>query len=368
MTTRLFLWKLFWDESKLISFNKQRVLILLFSITTALCYSVALSEIPPKRYPIPYKNETLLLPYESSHDPFAKNESVKRVLFVIHSASYDARQYYSNGLSMLDKAPQEKDRTMIIAPHFLDTDHMQEISKPDFLYWTVAPFRGSSRGYYINKDIQISAFEVADTILTNLIKTKIFPNLKEVVVMGHSAGGQMVNRYAACNLFESRVASPNNIKVKYVVMAPSSYVYFSNERPLKGSMTRFAVPENPDAGYNNWGYGMDNLYSYHQRNHIKADWITQNYPQKNVLYLVGSDDTNGDDPSLAKGPGAMLQGPNRLVRARLYYNYLRHLYGDEIKGHQYFRIVKNMGHWGKGLMTSPACIKFVFDYQSKGKL
>jgi len=136
------------------------------------------------------------------------------VLFVIHSASYDAKQYYSNGLAMLDKKPQEKDRTIIITPHFLKIELVQKTSKPDFLCWTVPPFRGSSRGFYENKGLQISAYEVADTILTNLIKAKNFPNLKEVVVMGHSAGGQMVNRYAASNLFEEEVAKPNNVNVK----------------------------------------------------------------------------------------------------------------------------------------------------------
>ncbi|MHC4386439.1 MAG: hypothetical protein ACYSUG_05545, partial [Planctomycetota bacterium] len=120
-------------------------------------------------------------------------------------------------------------------------------------------------------------------------------------------------------------------------------------------------------GYNNWGYGLDNLYSYHKRNDIKADWIIENYPQKSILYLVGSKDNNGDDSSLGKGPGATLQGSNRLIRGRLYYNYLRHFFGDEIKNHQRFYVVKNMGHWGRGLMTSQACLNFVFGQEMKGK-
>jgi hypothetical protein len=203
--------------------KKYFLMILLFNALTAICLSATPIQVASKRYPIPYENKNLLFPYESSHDLFAKNESVTRALFVIHSASYSAKQYYSNGLAMLSEVPQEKKRTMIIAPHFLKTELVQGISRPDFLYWTVPPFRGSSRGFYNEQEIQLSAFEVVDCILRNLIETKNFPSLQEVVVMGHSAGGQMVNRYAACNLFESHVAKPNNINVKYVVMAPSSY-------------------------------------------------------------------------------------------------------------------------------------------------
>ena len=124
------------------------LITLFFNALIAICLSETPIQVASKRYPIPYKNEVLQFPYESSHDLFAKNESIKRVLFVIHSASYSAKQYYSNGLAMLNEAPQEKDRTMIIAPHFLKTELVQGISRPDFLYWTVPPFRGSSRGFY----------------------------------------------------------------------------------------------------------------------------------------------------------------------------------------------------------------------------
>ena len=316
---------------------KKYYFILLFCcIATTLCYSVPPFQIASKRYPIPCDNEQLLFPYESSHDLFTKNSSIERLLFVIHSASYNAKQYYSNGLAMLDEVPAEKNRTLIIAPHFLKTKHVEKISNPDFLYWKVTPFWGSSIGFFENHDIRISAYEVVDTILANLIKSENFPNLREVVIMGHSAGGQMANRYAACNLFEDQIARPNSIHVKYVVMAPSSYVYFSKERPVKGSMTKFAVPEKPDSGYNNWAYGLDNLYSYHRRHHITTDQIIKRYPQKKILYLVGSKDNNGKEETLDKGPAAMPQGPNRLVRGRLYYNYLRYLYCSRLKSSVFF--------------------------------
>ncbi|MHC4289709.1 MAG: hypothetical protein ACYSO4_00200 [Planctomycetota bacterium] len=343
------------------------LITLFFNALIAICLSETPIQVASKRYPIPYKNDVLQFPYESSHDLFTKNASVKQALFLVHSASYSAKQYYLNGRAMLEKVPAEENITLIIAPHFLKSKHVQEASNPNFLYWRATPFWGSSRGFFNNKDICISAYEVVDVILSNLVKNNNFPNLKKIVIIGHSAGGQMVNRYAACNLFESQVAFPNNIDVKYVVTAPSSYLYFSKERPVKGSLSKFALPDNANTDYNRWAYGLDSLYSYHTRNHIKANWIIEHYPQKNILYLVGSNDKDSEDSSLDKSTGAMLQGSNRLVRARLYYNYLKHFFGNEIKKHQKFYIVKNMGHWGQGLMASPACLKFVFEQNMKGK-
>jgi hypothetical protein len=341
---------------------KNVIYIILFLSSVTACFGQTPIQVASRRYSVLFQGEKFLFPYESSHDVSTRNDAIKRVIFAIHSSGYDARQYYSNAAAMLDKVSREKEHTLVIAPHFLDTNHMQGITGPDFLHWTVRPFWGSSRGFYNNREVSISAFDVIDCMLSDLITSQHFPGLRDIVVMGHSAGGQMVNRYAACNLFESRVAAQKNIAVKYVVMAPSSYVYFSGERPVAGSTTTFAVPDRPDDGYDRWGYGLGSLYAYHRRNHITADRITQQYPQKTILYLVGSKDSNGNDTSLDKGPAALLQGANRLMRARLYYNYLRNLYGDEMDNRQYFRVVNRVGHWGKGLMTSPACVKFVFEY------
>ena len=78
-----------------------------------------------------------------------------------------------------------------------------------------------------------------------------FPALKEVVVAGHSAGGQLVQRYAVVGRPAARSAG-----LRFVVSNPSSYLYFSDERPQGDG--RFAAPS--DAAvcpqYNRWKYGL----------------------------------------------------------------------------------------------------------------
>ena len=57
---------------------------------------------------------------------------------------------------------------------------------------------------------------MVDEILRKLAKKDSFPNLKAIVVAGHSAGGQFVNRYEMSNKIHETLGVP----VKYVDRQP----------------------------------------------------------------------------------------------------------------------------------------------------
>lgn len=337
--------------------------VILFWFVSWISLSQAAFEIVEKRYPIRWEGAVLQFPFAGSHDLSAGAESVENLIFAIHSSSYNAADYYDNALAVVKKAGGNADRHLIIAPHFLSAEILRERaasgSPADLLYWKVRPFWGTSQGVYNGRDVRISSFDVIDQILGDIACGGKFPNLKTVVILGHSAGGQMVGRYAAGNEFELAVAREKDIEVQYLVMAPSSYVYFTPERYVEGTGGRFSVLENPPKGFNDWGYGLENLYSYHRRHEITPERIRQRYPMRRVLYLVGENDCNPDDSSLARGPAAMLQGRHRLVRWRIYRTYLEHVFGVEIGEKQRFLMVRGAGHWGRALMTSPAGVAFI---------
>lgn len=341
--------------------KKRAVLIL--SLLFFVSLSQATIPIAEKQYPIRWGGRTLNFPYACSHDLSAVDERVEHLIFSVHSSSYNAVDYYHSALAVLDGADVEKEKFLILAPHFLSAAIIQEqISPPppaDLLFWKVRPFWGSSQGFYNSQDVRISSFDVIDQILTDAVTGGNFPNLKSVVILGHSAGGQMVNRYAAGNEFEFAVARPRGIEVRYLVMAPSSYVYFTAERFDADSNPHFSVPDNLPEGYNNWGYGLEKLYSYHRRHGITAERIKERYPLRTVLYLVGEKDRHPNDSSLAKGPAAMLEGRHRLERGRIYMDYLAHVFGSEIRKKQRFLMVRGAGHSGRSLMTSPAGAAFI---------
>lgn len=324
-------------------------------------------EIASKRFPIEVDSVKSLLPYESSHDLSSKNHSIARLIYSIHSASYSAKSYFNRATALVDKVPAQKNKTLIIAPHILPKRIIDNPQQSNILYWEFPAFWGTSRGMFNDKRVTISSYEVTDRFLEYVVTSGNFPNIKTIIILGHSGGGQMVNRYAASGLFESNTAKPMAIEVRYIVMAPSSYVYFDKKRVAKGTLSKFAVPDNAPKRYNSWGYGLEELFIFHKKFKITPQAIIDNFPSKKILYLVGSEDKNEDDASLDKKLPAILQGKHRLERGKIYYNYLVNFFGKEVKQTQHFRVINGAGHSGRSLMLSPQAIKFTFSPNSNTK-
>ena len=133
-------------------------------------------------------------------------------------------------------------------------------------------------GFAINA--KVTSYEVIDEILRKLARKDVFPNLKTIVVAGHSSGGQFVSRYQMVN----RVHGQLGVKVTYLVSNPGAYTYLDNQRP-----TASAIPPNvsssvsgfipmstakppppfvayPDARhcttYDTWPYGLKDRVAY----------------------------------------------------------------------------------------------------------
>ena len=138
-------------------------------------------------------------------------------------------------------------------------------------------------------------------------------------------------------------------------MNPSSYIYFSPKRSVGGPQKTFEIPPksqtDKNSGYNNYPYGLNALYSYHRRKRLKPEKMRELYPQRNVVYLLGQKDCVPDESMSTSGP-AIIQGRNRLERGRIYFGHLVDEFGPEIKKNQKLRIVKGVGHSGKGIILS----------------
>jgi pimeloyl-ACP methyl ester carboxylesterase len=136
----------------------------------------------------------------------------------------------------------------------------------------------------------VSSFDVLDAILARLADRQLFPNLKQVVAAGHSGGAQVVQRYAIAGKGEAALARAD-VAVRYVVANPSSYAYFSDERPQPS-----IAASCPD--YNRWKYGMEARPAYLAGPTAAA--LEQAYVTRSVIYLLGTLDTNPDHPALDK--------------------------------------------------------------------
>lgn len=340
--------------------NSSRSIVLALLLSCCFAVSAFGAKIAPQKYLIGPKHPGAWLPCKGSHPLDQRNTEITRIFFSIHSSGFDAIQYYGNAEAAVAKVSGAGKETVIVAPQFFEKKHIKEKIPAGMVHWKVSPYRGSSLALNgpAAKGVRLSAFDVLDQWLQQMADKKLYPNLKDVVLVGHSAGGQLVQRYALVGKFQP----PEGVDVRYVVCAPSSFAYPTAERWVPGTSYRFAIPSQKvrewAPAYNKWGYGMEDPYSYIRGRDLKK--LLKDYARKHVFYICGERDKDPNNSSLSKTNAAMLQGRQRLERMTIFYKYLQHTYGQSITKSQSFAVAAGVAHYGKGNMTSEPGLRFLF--------
>jgi hypothetical protein len=193
---------------------------------------------------------------------------------------------------------------MVIAPYFQD----KSVAASGEFWWDGDWREGGASG-------GISSYAVLDKFV-ELMRNGNFPNLKWVIVCGHSAGGQTTQRYAAFTDIDLK-PWPNAPYVKFVPANPSSYVYLNEYRDPQGD-GNWVIPSQDCSsgdGYNEWKYGLTGLYGYTAAR--GADWARHYLPLRQVELLAGTLDVTNEH-GLDTDCGAMWQGPFRYQRAHIF--------------------------------------------------
>ena len=128
---------------------------------------------------------------------------------------------------------------------------------------------------------KLTSYDFADAILRKLARKEIFPNLKIIVVAGHSAGGQFVTRYEMANQVHDALGVP----VTYVVSNPSSYAYPDPARPAAASEFRNFSDARNCTTYDRWPYGLQNRTGYAAQ--LSDDQLRKQLAARPVTYLLG---------------------------------------------------------------------------------
>ena len=186
------------------------------------------------------------VPIYTSDDWSHSLPAIRRAVIVMHGIGRDADSYMRGAESARAAAGAAGQTTLLIVPQFLaDIDTQTFRLPPTTLHWDPDNWPG---GEPAHGPIPLSTFDVFDALLRRLADRTLLPNLATVVVAGHSAGGQVVQRYAIVGHGEAPLIA-RSIHTRYVVANPSSYLYFSDERPGKVDVT--ACPRS-----NRWRYGL----------------------------------------------------------------------------------------------------------------
>ncbi len=155
-----------------------------------------------------------------------RNDQITGALVMIHGTNRDADNYYRNALAsaFLGGALEN---TVVIAPRIASNDRgCQDKLAANEVSYSCGGDSWRSGGIAANND-KLTSFDFIDEVLRKLARKQAFPNLKHIVVAGHSAGGQFVNRYEMANQVHETLGVP----VSYIVANPSSYAYPDNTRP-----------------------------------------------------------------------------------------------------------------------------------------
>ena len=296
---------------------------------------------------------TLALPYCSNRSLVSPSSAITRAVIVVHGDSRNAPdhlRYITTAASMAGVSD-----ALVVAPQFLIADDLSTSSlRASALYWTSGGWKegNTSTGSPYSRPWSISSYAALDILLGTIGNRAVFPNLREVVVVGHSAGGQLADRYAAST--RQPAALPTGIVVRYVVANPSSYLYFNPNRlhPATGLFTPLSTTERQAcSGYDTYKYGLNGLNSYASA--VGAATLTAQYGQRQVGYLLGTLDTDPADSSLDTSCEAEWQGSQRLVRGLTHQQFLRLVFGQAVDQTHVLRTVTGIGHDAKGIYTSP---------------
>jgi pimeloyl-ACP methyl ester carboxylesterase len=294
-----------------------------------------------------------------------RNEAITRALIVVHGAGRDADNYFRNVLAAAFLAGALDD-TIVIAPRMASSAaNCHDTLAPNEISWNCNTWR--SGGPAVSTP-NVNSFDFLDEVLRKVARKDVFPNLAKIVITGHSAGGQVLNRYEMANKVHDKLGVP----ITYVVSNPSSYAWPDSTRPTDTAYSVQAhapgyVPEiGPDASpfrnftgardcttFDQWPYGMKNRTGYTAKQ--SDDQLKNQLTSRPTTYLLGELDVlplGGFDGSCS----AMAQGPTRLARGEAFGKFVN----EKLGAHHVVKVVPECGHNARCMFTSEVALPLLF--------
>ncbi len=293
------------------------------------------------------------------------NEAITRALIVVHGAGRDADNYFRNALAAAFLAGA-LDNTVVIAPRLASAaGNCHDTLAPNEISWNCNTWR--SGGPAISNP-NVTSFDFLDEVLRKVARKGIFPNLKQIVITGHSAGGQVLNRYEMANQVHDKLG----VSITYVVANPSSYAWPDSTRPTDAAYSVQAhapgyIPElGPNTAafrtfagardcttYDKWPYGLEDRTGYTAKQTDAQ--LKQQLSSRPTTYLLGELDVlplGGFDGSCS----AMAQGPTRLARGEAFGKFVN----DKLGAHHVVKVIPECGHNARCMFTSEDALPVLF--------
>jgi len=297
-----------------------------------------------------------------------RNDGVRRALIMVHGTNRNADHYFSTAVASAFLAGALDD-TVVISPRIASAaGSCHDTLAPNEVSWSCTGDSWRSGGNAASHP-ELTSFDFVDQILKKLASKSVFPNLRAIVVAGHSAGGQFVARYQMAN----RVHDTLGVPVRYVVANPSSYAWPDATRPqvsgdaaveaAKGAWESEKVHTSFSYGpfdasacpnYDRWPAGLEQRASGYTKA-MGDDQLKRQLVSRKTTFLFGQVDVlplGGFDSSCP----AMAQGATRRARGEAYVKYVNERLGAK---HDVL-IVPECGHNDRCVYTTDSVLPVVF--------
>ncbi|KAK0477863.1 hypothetical protein IW261DRAFT_1565659 [Armillaria novae-zelandiae] len=228
----------------------------------------------------------------------------------------------------------------ITCPCFLaEADLSEGAAQDGQLLWGKTNWISGSRNVGPDSVTGVSSFDVLDALVAYYMDRNLYPNLKVLVVGGHSAGGQMAQRYAIL-----RPSTDDDDRLHFWIANPGSLCWLTPNRP---------IPNNRCEGVDAFKYGLaSNFPAYASKNAraLGREGIVKRYHSRTLNYAWGlKDEGNGDTRAQAQ-----TQGRTHLERGRNFVAMLEDMGG--IPSLTTVNWVPGVSHSGEAMMASDAGI------------
>jgi pimeloyl-ACP methyl ester carboxylesterase len=298
----------------------------------------------------------------------ARSDSVRRALIMVHGTNRNADHYFATAVAAAFLAGALDD-TIVISPRIASAaGSCHDTLAPNEVSWSCTGDSWRSGGNAASHPA-LTSFDFVDRVLAKLANRNVFPNMRAIVVAGHSAGGQFVARYQMAN----RVHETLGVPVSYVVANPSSYAWPDATRPAatgdaapdaaKGAWDTEKVHTNfaygpfdaaACANYDRWPAGLEQRTSGYTRN-TSDDQLKKQLVSRKTTFLLGQVDTlplGGFDSSCP----AMAQGATRRARGEAYVKYVN----EKLGARHDVQIVPECGHNDRCVYTTDVVLPLIF--------
>lgn len=203
---------------------------------------------------------------------------------------------------------------------------------------------------------RLSSYDVLDFFVDQLFDKKQYPNLNQVVVAGHSLGGQTVARYA---LLKPRKRYDANMR--FWTANAGSFAWLNEERPYPGINNTCQL--NAHNAYNQWPFGIAGdvrrIPAYARPDvQMNSSFVIDRYLSRSVHYAFGL---------LDEGPGttacaAQWQDANHLDRGSNYVAAFQQLpqSGNKFPAMHTADFIANVSHQPFAMYSSNISLQRIF--------